>query len=135
MTDEQLREIQKRCDAATPGPWRFWSRDITPLRITDRSGRIDALLDAGEDARGFNREEDAAFVASARQDIPSLLAEIKILKGNLSAMEAHKSCLLQRLRDAEGALEAEARKVERLGQELDVLRAAYANCNARRESA
>lgn len=43
--------------------------------------------------------------------------------------------LQRRLRDAEDALEAEAKKAERLGQDLDVLRAAYANCNAKSESA
>lgn len=76
MTPERLREIQERETVATPGPWRLWDEEISPTRITDVSGDIDALLDCSEDARGFNRPEDARFCVGARQDVPDLLSAL-----------------------------------------------------------
>ena len=77
LTPDRLREIERRCEAATKAPWQTWDETIAPQRITDATGEIDALLDCSEDARGFNRVEDARLCSHARQDIPDLLAALK----------------------------------------------------------
>ena len=80
MTDEELKEIGARCQAATPGPWRAYveGRD-------HESGS--SFIMTGE---GRNRGEDIElagatvadydFIAHARQDVPRLLAEIERLR-------------------------------------------------------
>jgi hypothetical protein len=59
MNDERLKEIRKREQAATPGPW--W---VSPS-------------DEGADAQ---------FMAHARTDIPDLLSEVERLKVELLAL-------------------------------------------------
>lgn len=79
VSREQLDEIRKRCEAATPGPWVSYLEDRDQL--------------SGESfiARGANPAEedlylsgatdhDIEFIAHARQDIPVLLAEIERLR-------------------------------------------------------
>lgn len=67
----------------------------------------------------------AVFVTELAGDPMQELAELRMSNHYLET----------RLKAVTDDYEEEARKAERLGQELDVLRAAYANCNAKRESA
>lgn len=71
MTDEEAQAIAARVEAATPGPWH-----ITPageiVSVVARRMVADALMSGyalGPDA------ENADFIAHAREDIPTLLAE------------------------------------------------------------
>lgn len=66
-----LEAIKKRADAATPGPWEdvVWDDpDEGPSRYVRFSPLHDTTL--------MNRDEDAAFIAHAREDIPALVAEL-----------------------------------------------------------
>lgn len=78
----RLDEIEKRIDAATPGPWRSDScGDIFTEAETEFCPGMDqhlfrtlASTKCGPD-RG-----DAAFIAHARQDIPHLLNKIDVAR-------------------------------------------------------
>ena len=97
MTEAQLQKIEKRCEAATPGPWTYekadgycnaspnytcphdddtcgeWC-DTCPVWIWDTGAYIPETLtlDIGE-YDGINNK-DADFIAHAREDLPDLLA-------------------------------------------------------------
>ena len=80
MTDEELRLIRLRCEAASPGPWRSFveGRDHT-------SGSSFIMVGEGGDRRDDIELTGAAiadhdFIAHARQDIPRLLEEIDRLR-------------------------------------------------------
>jgi hypothetical protein len=78
MTEDQLREIESRCNAATPGPWiaSIENRDHTSgesvISRGERGQEEDLYLHGGT-------VEDYDFVANARQDIPILIAEVRRL--------------------------------------------------------
>ena len=61
-----VEAIRKRCEAATPGPWRENPLEYHGM-VLDRNGYHFAQVDDGG-----NRE----FIAHARTDIPALLATV-----------------------------------------------------------
>lgn len=73
MTDEQiaamLAEIEQREQAATKGPWKnlpyeyYWCVDTTDPSQTTLIAEL-----------GSHRQDDAAFIAHARTDVPALVA-------------------------------------------------------------
>ena len=92
MSNERLAEIRERILHASPGPWRVRHR-FSGLPEDTQEDEIAGLgwdwdwdddgTDYGPPApmRGiFARHADAAFVASARTDIPDLLSEIDRLR-------------------------------------------------------
>lgn len=86
MSDERIAEIRAREQATIPGPW---------FVVDDQSGTLerwinseDGTLEVGLGYLGNRTEDEAAFIAHARQDIPDLLNEVDRLR----AME-------QRVRD------------------------------------
>ena len=62
----RLEEIRLRLEAATPGDWSVWGSD---------SGmpQIKSTFDGGTDVAWVDDEDDAAFIANAREDIADLL--------------------------------------------------------------
>jgi hypothetical protein len=75
ITADLLREIQARVDRATAGPWKSF------VEGRDHVAGSDFIQTAGEDIElGGATVEDQDFIASARQDIPLLLAEIYRLR-------------------------------------------------------
>jgi len=72
-TPEREAEIRARCDAATEGPWRY--RPYPTCVIAAPHEEV-ADIQAGND--------DAAFIAHARQDLPDALAEIERLRALLA---------------------------------------------------
>ncbi|NBE52946.1 hypothetical protein GUY60_16230 [Streptomyces sp. YC537] len=106
MTAEELTEIQERADAATPGPWYVRHLDDThAMNLVAVSTSPDTGL--GERHPGFDHQamvaatlvqepryvdvsdelwdENAHFIAHAREDVPRLLAEIHRLRRLLQA--------------------------------------------------
>ncbi len=84
LDDLNVEEIEARCEAATPGPWRISRlRDGGDLvmQATDDAARnpIGVVVDCS-DPYGFNGDPDAAFIAAAREDVPALIAEIRKLR-------------------------------------------------------
>jgi len=83
MTDDQLREIEKRCNAATAAPWESFIEGRDHLSGDDfiRTGGMDG---SGPDiylTQATHADQD--FIAHARQDIPALIAEVRRLKALL----------------------------------------------------
>jgi hypothetical protein len=71
-TDEELRVIAARCEAATPGPWRSYieGRDhYAGDHFIKAAGECEIYLSGATEA-------DQDFIAAARQDVPRLIAAI-----------------------------------------------------------
>jgi hypothetical protein len=83
LTDEELDAISKRVEAAQSGPWKSFveGRDHTSGSNFIRTGVAESRGDDIE-LNGAT-VEDQDFIAAARQDVPSLLAEIRALKAIL----------------------------------------------------
>lgn len=109
-----VEAIRKRCDAATPGPWAATQpeeRHRDALQITSR-GYVIAEL--GDEVTN----EDAAFIAHAREDVPRLLAEIGNLTSELDAMNANFQALRAHSADEIARLRAAKKDLEwKLGTE------------------
>jgi hypothetical protein len=80
LTDTELEQIQSRCDAATPGPWKSY------VEGRDHTSGSSFIMTGDRSARGKDIElsgatiTDQDFIAHARQDIPNLINEIKRLR-------------------------------------------------------
>ena len=90
MTREQLDAIRARVEAATLGPWEA----VTPKRYAAvrsdaercyvyTQGKIPADTHPDTVAR---QQRDAQFIASAREDVPALLAEVERLRAELDTV-------------------------------------------------
>jgi hypothetical protein len=98
-----LDAIRKRCEAATPGPWETWSVSGGEVKVLcgveERTSCSRSYRDGGHeicstdsmdyDQDGISVDEDEAlakatadaeFIASARQDVPTLLDEVERLR-------------------------------------------------------
>lgn len=76
MTEEELMEIEARCEAATPGPWYRYGNPVSVGIKTERAGWIPICQRTG----WF----DAAFIAAARRDVLLLVTEVRRLQGELA---------------------------------------------------
>lgn len=82
LSDEQLAAIQTRVDNASDGPWHThssrWSRNSSPDSIIAGDNPDNVIVHQQDEQGGpsWTRDEDAKFMAHARQDIPALIAEI-----------------------------------------------------------
>ena len=84
ITNDELREIEARTNAATPGPWKatphgsnvfvLWDGD--KVRLNGRICTVDDVVQSS-----FT---DAEFVAHARTDVPALLSEVRRLREDLA---------------------------------------------------
>ena len=70
LDDKRLAEIEARCNAATPGPWK------------NVGGYCDVC--ASDREKEANRQANAEFVVHARADVPDLLAEVKRLRAEMA---------------------------------------------------
>lgn len=70
MTQDEIEQIQARCDAATPGPWKLGYNRTSVLAP---NGYFITEYDTADDGA----TEDAAFIAASREDIPKLLAALR----------------------------------------------------------
>lgn len=85
ITEEELENIKKRINSATPGPWK--------AQVEGRDFPLggDTFIMTGE---GEKRTEDIYltgatiadidFIANARQDVPTLIRELEELKRRIS---------------------------------------------------
>lgn len=86
LTQEQIEDIRKRAEAATPGPWEIgkevdgmYSGLNTVVRTTNPPTKwASRIVSVGQTRRHVkgDAENNVAFIANARQDIPELLAHI-----------------------------------------------------------
>ncbi len=79
ISDEMLDEIERRCAAATPGPWK------SIVEARGETVGTDFVMTDGEDIylRGAT-VADQDFIASARQDVPALIEEVRSLRRALA---------------------------------------------------
>lgn len=84
-----LAHLEALANAATPGPWiTEGSISVEPkdMVVAERDGHVIDLTERGGIDYGggeFLRVEDAAFVAAAREAVPTLIARIRQLEGLL----------------------------------------------------
>jgi hypothetical protein len=79
MTDDELKAIEARANAATPGPWHLAiTGDDDPDRANIEAGAIDVCDNPTND--------DATFIAHARTDVPALVAEVRRLRRHSEAL-------------------------------------------------
>lgn len=87
MTEDELVQIEQRAGAATAGPWHLamhcdeHGEDATRANV--EAGAVDV-------ANGV-LNDDAAFIAHARGDVPALVAEVRRLRGLVQSAE-WKNC-------------------------------------------
>ena len=96
-----LEAIESRVNAATPGPWHTKLGDGVTFDIqavvTSATGEICGHRQLGyRDARNY--ENNADFIAHAREDIPALLAEVKRQADEIEAVTAERDAAVEDLR-------------------------------------
>ena len=76
ITIEELQAMNRRVEAATAGPWHSFveGRDHTAGSSFIRTSGDDIELTGATEA-------DQDFIASARQDLPRLIEEVRRLRG------------------------------------------------------
>jgi hypothetical protein len=79
MTRNELDAIEARAHKATAGPWRA----ALVGRLYDRWVIEPDRL--AECAFGLRKQQDAAFIAAARTDVPALVAEVRRLTALVEA--------------------------------------------------
>ena len=90
MNEQELREIEARAEAATPGPWDI-GHEAPPLYagnscITAKIGERMAII--FEANHNFELDNSAAFIAHARQDVPALVEEVRRLNAENARLRA-----------------------------------------------
>lgn len=69
MTEDDLQAIEARANAATPGPWE--ARTFGPCNCGQCPAQVNVF--AGPHQWPKINPPDAAFIASARTDVPELI--------------------------------------------------------------
>lgn len=101
-TAADLADMQRRVDAATPGPWRECGHDRGGCQCglvwqtSAPPGCEPALVatsyaDTSNDCpqpRDEQRRINATFIAAARTDVPVLLAALAVAQARVSALES-----------------------------------------------
>ena len=95
MTDKTLKEIKKREQAATPGPWVsvFGLKGFTIYDMREEKGKIIAKL---FNTKGKYKQPDADFIAHARADIPALISEVERLRNCKCYDKCKLICMLDK---------------------------------------
>jgi hypothetical protein len=93
ITDAELDVIERRCAAATPGPWIRWFVTTIGETIQIATGFLFVKSDKGTKA-------DAVFIAAARTDLPRVIQELRreradndrLRRGEFTAEEFQNLC-------------------------------------------
>ncbi|APY88205.1 hypothetical protein DCW30_05700 [Streptomyces alfalfae] len=109
LTEQQLTDIETRANAATKGPWGFYDGDTyadvaADLQMTSRASysyrqKIAQLEDENywddPDHEEYDEQRapeqmaaNAAFIAHAREDVPTLVVEVRRLRDELAEEKA-----------------------------------------------
>jgi hypothetical protein len=83
MTEEQLKEIEDRANAATPGPWVQHGRYVRKNHVREIVIQGSFLKKDGVNSLPVI---DAEFIAHARTDIPALIAEVREQKEQIKTL-------------------------------------------------
>lgn len=85
MTEDELREIAGRLNAATYGPWNRSTHGF--LVLAGDSGETICHLDSESNENHIN---DADFIAHAREDVCSLIREVRSLKKSQGELQDYE---------------------------------------------
>lgn len=109
MTDEELGAIEARAGAATPGPWGYygdthpaWAAGHAGSYVYSRSAPVKVCQLADPWQHNPNKAIDAAFIASARADVPALVAEVRRLHAVREAVLREVNWLAQAAQHIDG---------------------------------
>lgn len=81
LTESELARIQAMCEAARPGPWK------ASIEGRDHESGSSFIQTVGEDIELTGATNaDFDFIASARQDVPRLLCEVRELRQQLARL-------------------------------------------------
>jgi hypothetical protein len=88
MSEDELRAIEARCNAATKGPWQSFIEGRDHVAGSDfiRTGGLDDQCPDIELSGATHADQD--FIAHARQDVPALIAEIRRLTAQLASQRS-----------------------------------------------
>lgn len=103
-----LDELERRCQAATPGPWGASAFTVDATNGWGDAVDVDVqrLYDAGEEGDAYVAERgviadvyglerfaapNAAFIAAARTDVPALIARVRELETALRVYADRKN--------------------------------------------
>lgn len=84
MNEQELAAIEARANAATPGPWNLYMFHGEFMGFSGVPREPIAIYpdvlcyDQDDDCINIT-QEDAQFIAHARQDVPALIAEVRML--------------------------------------------------------
>ena len=89
MDAKYLAEIEARCEAATPGPWKPIEKGNTvpshAVFVPSIDGSVPVNICSGISPKTGN----AAFISHSRADIPALLAEVERQNCELSRIRSN----------------------------------------------
>lgn len=84
---DALDAIEARANAATAGPWKCGrERDEVGLIVHAHTYLSQTVI--APPGSGYRPQEDSAFIAAARSDVPALIAEVRRLKARVSQLSA-----------------------------------------------
>lgn len=90
MTEDELKAIRERAEAAMPGPWVGFT-STWKVMVGERTQKsIADVCEYGGDYFGANTQ----FIAHARTDIPALLDEIDLLTRANDALGESRNILI-----------------------------------------
>lgn len=115
----RLEEIQARCEKASAPPWEQWKDTTdgieTGFARVEAKARPEGCGGSGPNHLAYMiHEEDAAFIAHAREDVPWLLQQLADASSRLATLEGEKAAL-----EAEIAAAREACPVVRMEKYAD----------------
>lgn len=94
LSEADLDQIERLIDAATPGPWFSYrvGRDAEAATNYVETGTCNELGTFRCIEVAGASEADQDFIASARQELPRLLFEVRVLRARLQAHREVQDC-------------------------------------------
>jgi hypothetical protein len=85
MTDDELKKIEERANAATPGP-RFYAAPYSGVVVADNFTEAQTYSSILEPGVHLDLPENLEFAAHSRTDVPALISALR------EAQEALRQC-------------------------------------------
>ncbi len=89
ITNQELEEMEKRAEAATPGPWTFEDERYSAKCVVGLKPRDDRWVAHFQPE--LNGQNNGRFSAHARTDMPRLIAEVKRLQKELDDLVNYRA--------------------------------------------
>lgn len=79
LSDSELAAIEKRANDASKGPWTWQYEWVERIKTASYT-----VTGPSEDTIDIGYEEDATFIAHAREDVSVLVAEVRGLRDSIN---------------------------------------------------